>query len=189
MFGFSTLQLGIIGGLLILLVIVFGMYKWEKSKLETEKQEHIALKLEFNNYVKASEQRVIDLKRSSEVGAARAAAIVAEAQAEATKQAKENERLIRENKILKSRTVSNELVRVLDNPTPSQPSNGAGEATGSVKEPTSHSVGSSTSVGEHTEEEIALVLTRNKQQFENMRNTIIAWQEWAKSVCEIAGCE
>ena len=107
----------------------------------------------------------------------------------ATKQAKENERLIRENKVLKSRTVSNELVRVLDNPTSSQPSNGTGEAKGSVKEPASPSVGSAASVGEHTEEEVALVLNRNKQQFESMRNTIIAWQEWAKSVCEIAGCE
>lgn len=187
MFGLSKIQLGIMAGLGILCVVLFGMWQFKSAQYDTEKQAHTATKLEYANYVEDSEQRVKKLKQESAKAQAEADALLKKAQAEAQRKSKDNERLIRENETLKSRTVSNDFVSVFNDPN-SEPITGVEEHK-AAEGTTPGIVVKAGAVGEHTEEEVALVLNRNKERFERMQATILGWQTWAKAVCETAGCE
>ncbi len=186
MFGLNNITLGIIAALIIANIATFTMWRWSEGDYEAEKVLHHATKVEFDSYKKQSEDRIEELQKASAK-----AALEAQKRLDAnTQRLKKSEadvlKMIKENETLRKRTVSNELVGVLnaavvDRGESGQPGQAAEGTTARVN-------GTPTTFGEVTEFTLAEVVTRNTLKCEHYIDQLLALQEWATGVCQEAGC-
>lgn len=187
MFGLNNITLAVIGVLIITNIASFTMYRWSEADFEAEKTLHKATQRDFDSYKEKSEARIAELQEASAKAALEAQKLVDAGKARLKKSEANVLKLIKENETLKKRTVSNELVGVLnaavsDRTQPGSSESQAAEGTTvGIHDPPR-------STGEITEYTLAEVVTRNTIKCEQYIDRLLSLQAWVKGVCQEAGC-
>lgn len=187
MFGLNNITLGIIAALIIANIATFTMWRWSEGDYEAEKVLHHATKVEFESYQKQSEDRIEELQKASAKAALEAQKLIDANKARLKKSEADVLRMIKENETLRKRTVSNELVGVLNAAVLDRSESGQQE--GQAAEGTTARVdGTATTFGENSEFSVAEVVTRNTLKCEHYIDQVLGLQAWATGVCQEAGC-